>query len=609
MATLEELKKRLYQKQEDFSERTRSPDITDEDFKKEPKYHKEKIAPTSRFSKFMSSKYFWIVSGLLIIAFLFFFFSNFFDFRNVDIKIEGLPDIKSGETAVFKITVLNSSKKDLRDTSLVFTISNVFRDRVDIGEIKSGKSIEREFETIIFGGRGKDFEAKALLEYKPEGSSAFFAEEKFFSFVIAQSPITVSFLMPEEARTGREVSFKVKYFSQSDLELKDLFLKVDYPSNFEYKNSDPKPVEGNNLWKIGDIGPGEEDLINISGVLRDNGAGISNFGATLGSLSGEKILSLDETITSLVLRSPYLVVDILPKGEREDFVASFGEEIPFLVGWKNNLPEIVENASLEVVFEDTLVDLNSILVRDGSFISKDKKIIWNSSLYKDFEKISPGDSGFLGFSFRLKKDITASNVGKNPVLRIVSIFKPGKNVPGFEGSVIIGEDKVEIPVSSILQFSQKGFYFDMPIANTGPLPPSVGKETTYIITWSLANPLNDVKNIVVKATLPPHIVFKEIFTPSSANVVYDKETGILEWRVGTLEAGIGFTKPALSLSFQVGITPSLAHVGLSPQIISQAEVSGTDSFTEKILTVFQNEISTDLKDDPKLDFSQKKVVE
>lgn len=608
MATLEELKRRLYQKRESFEERTHSPDITGEDLKRESEYFEKKSEPSIQLNKIMSSKYFWVVSGLLIAIFLLFFFSNIFDFQNVDIKIESTSDVKSGEKTVFKVVVLNTGKKDLKDASLVFTISNIFRDRIDLGEIKSGKSAEHEFETVIFGGRGKNFEAKALLEYKPEGSSSFFAEENFFPFVIAQSPITISFLMPEEARVGGEVSFKVKYFSQSESKLSDLFLRVDYPSNFKYKNSDPKPVDGNNLWQIGDVDPGEEGLISVSGVLQDIGSSVSNFDALLGSRSGETILSLDEITSSLVSRSPYLGVEILPKGERGDFIASFGEEIPFLVEWKNNLPEIVEDASVEVIFEDTIIDLSSVRVRDGSFVSKDKKIIWNPYLYKDFENVSPGDRGFLSFSFKLKKDITVSSVGKNPILRITSIFKPGKNVPGFEGSTVIGEDKVEIPVSSTVQFSQKGLYFDSPISNTGPLPPKIEKETTYTIIWSLANPLNDVKNLVVKATLPIHVVFKEIFIPSSAIVVYDRNNGTLEWRVDTLEAGTGFIKPALSLSFQVGITPSLTHVGLSPQIISEAEVSGTDSFTEKILTASQSEITIDLRDDPKLDFSQKKVV-
>lgn len=618
MASLEELKKRLYRRDENFKERTLPPDISQDSFKAENVFSgPDKQVKKINFSKLMGSKIFLATVGTVVIFIVFIFFSSLFNFQNVDLKIEGQKDIQSGEKVIFSVIAKNRNKRDIKEASLVLNIPalpslggpDVFRERINIGLIKSGDSIEQEFETIIFGGRGKNFEARALLEYKPEGSSSFFAEEEFFSFVISQSPVTVSFLMPDEVRVGEDLKVEVRYFSQSDTKLSNLFLKVDYPLGFEYKSSDRKPAEEKNIWEIGDLDSGKEGSISIFGILNDAGSGVSNFGALIGTRSGDDFLSLDETSSALLLRLPYLGVDILPKGEKEKYKASIGEEIPFLIGWRNNLPEIVEDASLEVSFFGGNADLNSIRVRDGSFISKDKKIIWNPSSYKDFISIFPGKSGFVGFSLKIKKDISLDNLGKNNVLKIQASFKPGKPISGFEGSNISGEDEIEIPISSAIQFSQKGLYFETPIPNAGPLPPKVGQETTYTITWSLANPLNDIKNLVVKSTLPPYASFKEIFIPSSANVVFDKNTGVLEWRVGTFPAGTGFIKPALSLSFQIGIIPSITHISDSPQIISQAEVSGIDSFTEKVLSASQNEITTDVRDDPQLDFSQKKVVQ
>lgn len=610
MATLEELKKQLYKKGESFEKRTHSPDISRFDFKKkEFEYSKEGRATTKiDLKKFMSSKIFSLIAGIIVVLVVFVFFSNTFNFQNVDLKIEGIKDVKSGESIVFKVIAKNLNKKDIEEVSLIFNIPEFFRERIKIGTLKSGDTKELEFETVIFGGRGKTFEARALFEYRPKESSSFFVEEELFTFAIAQSPVTISFLMPDEITAGDEVKLVIKYFSQSNTKLEKLFLKVDYPAIFEYKNSDKKPIEKNNIWEIGELNPGEEGSIQISGVLKDALSGVSSFAALIGTRSGEKFLSLDETVGSLVLRLPYLGVDILPKGEKETLVASIGEEIPILIGWKNNLPEILEDASLEIVFFGDAVDLNSVRVRDGFFNSKDKKIIWNSSSFEDFSNISPGSSGFLGFSIKIKKDISLLNVGKNPVIGFKASFKPGKLVPGFEESNIFGEDEIEIPISSAIQFSQKGLYFDSSLVNTGPLPPKVGKETTYTIMWSLANPLNDIKNLVVKTILPPYVSFKENFVPSAANIVFDKNTGVLEWGVGTLEAGVGFTTPALSLSFQVGVTPSITHIDSSPQIISQTEVFGFDSFTEKNLTALQSEITTELRDDTQLDFLQKKVV-
>src|SRR3989344_4432750 len=423
MASLEELKKRLYTKKEDFLERVSPPDISQKDFKKEqPEIEvAESNFKKLNLSKLMGSKIFWVAAGIVVLLVIFLFFSNVFNFQNIDLKIEGEKEIKSGQKISWKVTAINRNKKDIEDASLVFTVSDslssggtsIFRDRVSLGKIESGDNIEHEFETTVFGGRGKNLEARALLEYKPKSSSSFFAEEDFFSFIIAQSPVTVSFSMPEEARVGDEVKIGVRYFSQSEEKLENLFLKVDYPIGFEYKNSSKKPIENNKLWEIGALNPGEEGSFEISGILKDTPSSVLNFGASIGKRSGDDFLSFDETSEALVLRLSYFGVDILPKGEREKYIASPGEEIPVLIEWKNNLPEVVEDASVEVFLEGDAADLSSVRARDGVFISKDRKVIWSSSSYKDFASISPGNSGFLGFSFKVKKDISLANTEKN----------------------------------------------------------------------------------------------------------------------------------------------------------------------------------------------------
>ncbi len=607
MANLEELKRRLYKRGEGFLERGRFPDLSKKDFKKEfEESPKAQFIKKINLRKFMNFKVlFLILAAVVAIALI--LFSNVFDFQNIDLKIEGEKSIKSGEKVLWNVTVSNKNKKDIHEAALVFSIPDILRERVNMGTLKSGEIVKHEFESVIFGGRGKNFEARAVFEYKPEGSSSIFAKESLFSFVIAQSPVTVSFLMPDEARANGKLNFEVKYFSQSDSRLENLFLKIDYPANFEYKSSDKKPAEANSLWFLGNLNSGEEGSIKVFGNLKDLVSGVSSFGVSIGFEDGDKLLILDESLQAITSRSPYLGIDILPKGE-EKYIASIGEEIPFLVNWKNNLPETVEDAFVEVFIDGEAADLNSIRVRDGSFISGEKKIIWNSSSNKDFEKISPGGSGFVGFSLKIKKDLTLKT-GQKPVLKLKAYFKSGKEIPGFESNVVFGEDEIEVPISSIIQFSAKGFYFESSLQNTGPLPPKVGKETTYSIVWSLANPLNNIKNVVVKSTLPPYSSFKEVFMPASADIVFDKNTGIIEWRVGTLEAGTGFLKPALSLSFQVNIVPSITHVGFAPQILSSAEASGIDSVTEKTLFASQKEITTDLPDDPLIDFSHKTVAE
>ncbi len=623
MASLYELKRRLYKKGEEFEERGHAPELVrpasgQATALAETSVQEEGAKSENFFmAKIKSKKSSLIFATLIVLGILAFFYgSGIFDFESVEVKIEGPSEIKSGENIKWSVIVSNRNANDIENTSLVFSIPaspslggpDSIRERIELGVIKSGEEREFEFESVIFGGRGTELSARAVLEYKPKDASAFFAKEYLFSFSIAQSPVTVSLEVPSEARAGREIKIFLKYFSQSEFLVSDLYAKAEYPSGFEFKSASPVPSEGNNIWSVGSLEAGQDGTIEIEGVLKETGASAESFKVSIGVKKDDSILSYDEAIAAIVPSSPFLSVDILPQGQEGAYKASLGEEINAVVRWKNNLPESVQDASLEVKIEDDKVDFASVRVRNGSFSAFSKTIIWNSSTYDDFSNIIPGATGVVSFSFKIKNNIVLSSSSPHPKVVLTAVLKPGKPVQGFPGAEVSGEDEVEIPISSKIQFSSRGLYFGSTITNSGSLPPKIGQETTYTINWSLANPLNDIKNTIVKTSLPPYIGFKEIILPSDANLVFDEQTGVLEWRAGVVPAGTGFSRPAMSISFQVGLRPIESQVGTSPILVNDTNVVGIDSYTEEVLSALEREITTDLRGDSQLDFNQRKVV-
>ena len=615
MASLEELKKRLYKTGEGFEERGHAPELSrpsanDDRVFTEPEVLKEVQTKENFFMRKSKSKKF----RLIFIAFVFlgvlafFYGSGIFEFESVEVKIEGVSEIKSGENIKWNVVVSNHNSNDIENASLVFSIPETIRERVDLGIIKSGEEKKIEFESVVFGGRGTELSARAVLEYKPKDASAFFAKESLFSFLIAQSPVTISLDAPAEARAGQEIKISMKYFSQSEFLVSDLFARAEYPAGFEFKSANPTPTEGDNIWSVGSLESGQDGTIEITGLLKETGATAESFTALIGVKKDDLILSYDQAIAAITPRSPFLSVDILPQGQEGIYKALLGEEINVVVKWKNNLLEKVQDAILEVKIEDNNVDFSSVRVRNGSFSTFSKTIIWNSSTYNDFSNIVPGATGVVSFSFKIKNNLVLSSNSPRPKVILKAVLKPGKMAQEFVDTEISGDDEIEIPISSKIQFSARGIYFGSTIPNFGPLPPKSDQETTYTINWSLANPLNDIKNTIVKTSLPPYISFKEVIVPSDGNLVFDKSSGNLEWRVGTLSAGTGFLRPALSISFQVGLIPGEDQIGSSPVIINATDVSGIDSFTEEILSAHDKEITTDLRGDSTIDFNQKKVV-
>ncbi len=630
MANLDELKKRLYKEEENFNERMKAPELGSVTSKNKniniAKASWQEIdAPKNKTGKF----FFWgflMAVGIMLSLILFFWLGGgkFFESSELKIEIVGASTIGSGERTTWQVQVSNKSKTVLENAVLVFNFpegaSNIDagktlagRTRREIGKINSGEVVQEVFDAYVFGGRDSERNVSAVIEYRPEGSSATFAKDASFSFKIVRSPIALSIDIPKELRIGQEVEFRVNYVSQSEADIYALTLRMNYPEGFTFISSSPLPSDktSNSLWEIGNLKSKSDGTLIIRGVLKGGNLEPKNFKAEIGTYNSDSksMLAYDEVVAALEVRSPFLQVTLRANGSNtSEYIASPGETVRFSVLWKNNLPELVKNAALEVKFSGIdLIDERNIDIENGSFKEATKSVIWNASTYRDFRTVLPSASGEINFAIKIKDSIPLNPESARPLLKVNATLKPGENVPNFENVDVGGAGFFDIKISSNLQLASKILYFNAPIENFGPIPPEVGEPTTYTVIWSLANTSNDLGNVSVKSTLPPYVDYKNIVRSADANFIYDRNTNSIEWKIPKLLAGTGFSRPALTLAFQISITPSQSQIGSSPVLINKTEVSGRDLYTNKILTSSVSDLTTSLPEDPKIT-SQQKII-
>src|SRR3989338_2257336 len=243
MANLEELKKRLYKEKETFGERMISPELA------RPKRAKAFFWRETAREVSKSRWFLWalvLVFILIILGFLFFIFGSptLFKSQKVELKIEGVKEVKSGERITWQVKVTNNNNDALEGASLVFNFpdgampavgakpAGVFRERRSLGKILPGESASENFDAFVFGGRGALKEASAVLEYRPAGGSAVFAADASFQFSVASVPVTVSLKMPEDLRIGQQVEIEVDYGSQAAEIVPGLSLVLTLPDRF-----------------------------------------------------------------------------------------------------------------------------------------------------------------------------------------------------------------------------------------------------------------------------------------------------------------------------------------------------------------------------------------
>ncbi|MDP2668845.1 MAG: hypothetical protein Q8P07_03375 [bacterium] len=634
MADLEDLGKRLYKQGEGFEERKIPPDLARDREEHRILWQKDPKTPLDALKRKKMILWFGVFTlvfaGGIFLFFQFYGFNAFLNIQAIKVEIVGDKEVRSGDRISWQVRITNANNIAIEDAVLVFNYpegstsllgqmpEGIFRSRQNLNTINPGESVTQTYNAYVFGARGSSKKVSAVLEYRPKGSSATFGKDASFVLNIVRSPVTIAFNIPENLRIGQTMEFEIRYNSQSDKDLSNLSVELLMPEGFQYESADPPPSADNSKkfgaaktlgWYIGSLRPAQDGVIKVKGKISGSELEVQNFQASLGVMLPDKVTisAYDSAVAPIVLHSPFLAISILAKGQKA-YITFPGDLISFEISWKNNLPVSVSEAILEMRLDSLPVDMRSLRVMEGFFRDSTKSLVWNASSHPDFKSIPPGASGKVQFDFKTKSSFPLESGEGRPVIKLAPTFKSNNVIAGFEGVDTGGRAEMEIKVSSKLQLSARAVYFDAPIPNTGPMPPKVGSETTYTITWSLANMVNDVDNVTVTSSLPPYMNFKNVFIPANSALVYDQNTGELQWKLGRVPAGTGFLSPAMQVSFQVGIVPGEDQVNFSPIIINDAKATGKDNFTGVDISATAPKKTTDIQDDPRAGFNQRRVA-
>jgi hypothetical protein len=130
------------------------------------------------------------------------------------------------------------------------------------------------------------------------------------------------------------------------------------------------------------------------------------------------------------------------------------------------------------------------------------------------------------------------------------------------------------------------------------MPPKADSETTYAIVFSLTNTTNEIKNAIVKATLPPYVRWTGIYSPSAEKISFNQNDGTVTWEVGTIPAniGVGGTSPKQA-AINVGFTPSTSQIGQQPPLIRAITLTGKDAATGENVSKEAKDVTTNILGD------------
>lgn len=615
---LESLEEKLYQPGAGVGERPKAPEVfspredalqktetkwTEEEGEQQymtiKKYQKRKI-----ITRLIVAFSVLMLAGAGYLGYVYFF--QTFKKSDVSVKITGPETVESGENIEFTVSYQNRSDFDLENAVLLFEWpegaipkdSTILKNEQRLGTISSGRAKGFTYEGQFFGAKNNKMVVNATLQYSPKGVERSYEAKSVFESLISKTPFSVIMNIPPRAVSGNEVELILEYQNLSQTSFDDMQLKIEYPEGFIFSSAEPAASFSNNVWEFEKINGKENGKIKLKGILSGRENENKLFQAFIGKLNqdNELIAYAGDEETTVMSSTILFVYQTVNDGR--DIVASPRDRLSYKIKYRNTSDVAIPNVTITAKIDSKAVDYRSFDIRWGSFSGAINSIVWNSTSVPQLSILGPGEEGEVLFSVRLKDKIEVAGFSDQNfiVSNIVSVNSD--QIPDVLRGIPIGnEDKVDVRVNTVVDFAMKGLYKNAPLENSGPIPPRIGQKTTYNIIWQLTNTTNDIDGAKIEAALPPNVAWEGRVSPGSADIVYDKFSGKVVWNIGKIPIGTGFIMPAMQAAFQVSITPGLADVGRSVDLISSAKFGGIDSFTNTSLASEEDKKNIYLQED------------
>ena len=537
--------------------------------------------------------------GSLITAFFVFYFDlgNTISTNKIDIKIKGSTIVSAGVPASFEIIIKNRNPVELDDTSLILNfpegVYNLNSEtptrtaRVDIGTIAVGAEKKKEISYVFYGEKDKTIPIMIDFEYRPKGSTTPFTFERDFFVKIGNSIATINVDSLNVVESGRLFDIEVVISGNAN-NVSDITFSPDFPNSFVVQDiRDRTGSLGVDIlnFEIPSLSQGKSKTYTISGIV-------------IGSNEDNQVFNFNvEKDRAIIARSnyqikvtkPFINTEIYINGKKgTNFVVEDGEGVDLELIWENQSSSTIYDLSIEIGLNGNGIKLASLKARNSEFNEFTNSAVWDKTTNSRFEEIRVGSSGVIDVSF----DSIASNPLFTDTNRVINV---DVNVSGKRISSDKVLDRISLPGIANIKLAGKIFYSSKTlfatgnIGNTGPVPPEVGKETTYTLRYTIQNNANKLTNAKLKIYLEKGVVFDNIFFPSGESITYDSEKNTVLWELGDIEPK---SKNTRTLDIKVSITPELTDIGNEIVLSEKYEFIARDEFIGRDVVAEKTDINT-----------------
>lgn len=525
-----------------------------------------------------------LVVVILVLAY-FVFFTNNFSKDNILVQVLGSKQAANGEKVSWTVNVKNNSNVRIDNVNLIFEYpSGTFDDNGNVKkreEIKldkvAGKTEEsKTFSGVLFGKKNEQKEAKARIDYNPQGLSTEFENDAKFSTILSDSFIIFDMKTPDKVDPKEEFTVSLSWQSALSFPLTNMQLRLTLPKGFE-RTSEKLGEERQDLdtlseqtntgqsriiFDLGALNEGEGNTIEIKGKLSGDTGQDKMFKAEFGRFDDNSYEFISLASTSKAVKIISSTINIFRKinGENE-YIATPGEKLSYVVNFKNTGEDIYRNLTLTINLESNFLDFNTLKAQGGkieSLSATSKKITFPPENTPELLFLGPYDEGNVGFSVNVKNDIPSQNAFIKETVTIGTVSKT-----------------FQTKIASKTSFYQYSYY-NLPVELQGKItaggqfPLSKDKETIVVVRWRVTNRGNNLQNAKITGTLSGISTWTGVIYPSNAGFSFDNNTKTVTLNLGNVSYNFN-----QDYAFQVKVKPT----EIPQDIITGSKFSAKDVWT------------------------------
>lgn len=497
----------------------------------------------------------------------------------VTVAIAAPATIASGDELKLTITYQNSSPVAISTGSVELVMPDGFyvvssdpvpqdgtTNHWNISNVPPGAGGTIVLTGQVVGGVGEVKDFTTLLTYTPANFSSDFQTSATTGVILGESIMQLDVSVPEQVRSGEELSYVFMITNQAVLPLVNAKAVIQFPAGFQVSGADPSATQSNHTWLFDQIEPGATETVTVTGAMSADADPKQEFILQTGIQEADGFLNLQaEDRHTITVINPELSLQLSAPTS-----AQAGDKLTYDVTVSNPSKVTINDIVLELTFAGNAVDATAATL--------DTVI-----------ELTPGDKTTLSYTTVVKDPLPESVNSIVTTLAVVSARVANSDAE-FEETA-----EVTTTLQGTLELSAEGRYFsdDLSKLGSGPLPPTVGETTTYVIRWSLTAGGGEMSDATVQTTLPDGVAYAG---SGDDKISFANDTGTVTWSLQKVEAG-----NIKTTSFTVSVTPTSADVDKLLVLTNETVATATDVNSAESVQAQDKKITSNLASDPGAD--------